>query len=99
MQGDLYNLYHEAYTTLQQPSAYWLIQAVANRRLLDKDNTLQMRKLIETVKSTRPIWMVEFELPARSKSERRQIKQAIYVDKVRLSPPDRKRRKTRYQIV
>jgi hypothetical protein len=72
---------------------------MTNRRLLDKDNNLQNLKLIEQVKSTRPIGIIKFELPARNKSERRQVKQEIYVDRVRLSPPDRKRKRTRYEIV
>ena len=48
-EGDLYDLYHEAFTSTQTSSAYWLIRAMANRRLLDKDNNLQTLKLIETV--------------------------------------------------
>lgn len=98
-EGDLYDLYHEAFKSTQTSSAYWLIRAMANRRLLDKDNNLQTLKLIEKVKSTKPIGIIEFELPTRNKSERRQVKQAIYVDRVRLSPPDRKRKRTRYEIV
>lgn len=98
-EGDLYDLYHEAYTSQQTPSAYWLIRAMANRRLLDEDEQLKTHKLIETVKSTKPIGIIEFELPSRNKVERRQVKQAIYVEKVKLSPPDRKRKRTRYQIV
>ncbi len=38
-------------------------------------------------------------IPSRNKSEKRKVKQAIYVQKVRLNPPDRKRKKTRYHIV
>jgi len=98
-EGDLYDLYHEAYISEQPSSAYWLIRAMANRRLLDANENLESVKLIETVKSTQPIGIIEFELPARNKSERRQVKQAIYIKKVRLSPPDRKRKRTRYQIV
>jgi IS4 transposase len=98
-EGDLYDLYHEAYTSQQSTSAYWLIRAMANRRLLDGNDNLKTLKLIETVKNTKPIGIIEFELPARNKSARRQVRQAIYVDKVRLSPPDRKRKTTRYQIV
>jgi hypothetical protein len=98
-EGDLYDLYHEAFTSTQISSAYWLIRAMVNRRLLDKDDNLQTLKLIETVKSTKPIGIIEFELPARNKSERRRVKQAVYVNRVRLSPPDRKRKKTRYEIV
>jgi len=40
-EGDSYDLYHEAFTSTQTSSAYWLIRAMANRRLLDKDNNLQ----------------------------------------------------------
>jgi IS4 transposase len=98
-EGDLYDLYHEAYTSQQTSSAYWLIRAMANRRLLDNHNNLQSLKLIEAVKSTQPIGVIDFELPARNKNERRRVKQALYVGKVRLSPPDRKRKKTKYQIV
>src|SRR3990167_589892 len=98
-EGDLYDLYHEAYTSQQKTSAYWLIRAMTNRRLLEAEDNLRTHKLIETVKGTKPIGIIEFELPARNKSKRRQVKQAIYLDKVRLSPPDRKRRRTRYQIV
>jgi hypothetical protein len=98
-EGDLYDLYHEAYVSQQKNSAYWLVRAMSNRRLLDEENNLKNLKLLETVKSTKPIGMIEFELPARNKSERRQVKQVIYVDKVRLSPPDRKRKRTCYEIV
>ena len=38
-------------------------------------------------------------MPARNKNERHQVKQAIHISKVRLSPPDRKRKITRYKIV
>lgn len=98
-EGDLYELYHEAYTSQQASSANWLIRAMANRRLLDAGNNLQSLKLIETVKNTTPIGTIEFELPARNKDKRRCVKQIIYTGKVRLSPPDRKRKKTKYQIV
>ena len=98
-EGDIYDVYHEAYTSQQTSSAYWLVRAMANRRLLDANNNLRMQKLIETVKSSNPIGIIEFELPARNKSERRCVKQAIYIGKVRLSPPDRKRKRTRYEIV
>ncbi len=37
--------------------------------------------------------------PARNKSECGRVKQATYVKKVRLSPPDRKRRSTHYSII
>ena len=72
-EGDLYELYHEAFTSTQTSSAYWLIRAMANRHLLDKDNNLQTLKLIEMVKSTKPIGIVEFELPARNQSKSRQF--------------------------
>ena len=98
-EGDLYDVYHEAYTSTSDSPAYWLIRAMANRRLLDADNNLQSQKLIETIKNTSPIGIIEFEFPGRKKIERRRVKQAIYVGKVRLSPPDRKRKKTRYEIV
>jgi len=98
-EGDLYDIYHEAYTSTTASPAYWLIRAMANRRLLDENNNLQSLKLIEMVKSTPPIGTIEFELPGRKQNERRRVKQAIYVSKVRLSPPDRKRKKTRYEIV
>lgn len=81
-EGDLYDLYHEAYTSQQSASAYWLIRAMANRRLLDENDNLENLKLIETVKNTNPIGTIEFELPARNKNERRRVKQAIYVGKV-----------------
>jgi IS4 transposase len=96
-EGDLYDLYHEAYTSEQPSSAYWLIRAMANRRLLDANDNLQFLKLIETIKRTPPIGIIEFDLPARNKDDCRKVKQAIYVGRVRLSPPDRKR--TRYAIV
>ncbi|MFM8453643.1 MAG: IS4 family transposase [Gammaproteobacteria bacterium] len=98
-EADIYDLYHEAYTSKQRPSAYFLIRAMANRRLLDNKNNLQSLKLIEAIKSTKPVGVIEFEWPGRSKSEQRVVKQAIYIGKVRLSPPDRKRKKTRYEIV
>ena len=98
-EGDLYDLYHEAYTNQQTKNTYWLIRAMANRRLLDVNDNLNPLKLIETLKNTKPIGMIEFELPTRHESESRLVKQAIYVDKVRLSPPDRKRKKTSYKIV
>jgi transposase len=70
---------------------------MVNRRILDEEGNVKTLKLIETVKSTSPIGIIEFELPGRNKNECRKVKQAIYVDKVILCPPDRKRRKTRYQ--
>lgn len=97
-EGDLYDLYHEAYISPHKNS-FWLIRAKTNRRLLDSDNNLQDMKLIETVKATNPVGFIDFELPTRDKNKKRLVKQAIHVAKVRLSPPDRKRRKTRYQIV
>ena len=98
-EGDLYDIYHEAYTSVQPSSAYWLIRAKTNRRLLDPCDNLQSLKLIETIKYKKPIGFIEFELPSRKTRERRLIKQAIYTGTVRLNPPDRKRRSTRYQIV
>lgn len=97
-EGDLYDLYHEAYTSQQIYSAYWLVRAMANRRLLDADNNLQTLKLVETVKNTQPIGVIEFELPSRNSNKNHQIKQYIYTSKVRLCPPDRKRKTTRYKI-
>ena len=97
---EIYNeLYHEAYISTQKTSAYWLIRAMSNRRLLDSENNLRNEKLIEAVKSTKPVGTIEFELSVRNKSKHRRVKQAIYVDKVRLNPPDRKRNKTNYEIV
>ena len=98
-EGDLYDLYHEAYTSQQPSSSHWLIRAMINRRVLDEEGNLKTHKLIETVKSTSPIGTIEFELPGRNKTECRKVKQAIYVYKVILCPPDRKRKKTRYQNV
>lgn len=98
-EGDLYELYHEAYTSSQSSAAYWLVRASNNRRLLDAEDNLQELKVIETVKNTQPIGLLEFELPGRNSSQRRRVKQAIHVAKVRLSPPDRKRKKTNYEIV
>lgn len=72
---------------------------MANRRLLDGEDNLQSLKLIETIKGAPPVGIIEFEWPGRNKSEQRCVKQAIYIGKVRLSPPDRKRKKTRYEIV
>lgn len=72
-EGDLYDLYYEAYLSQQSTSTFWLIRAMANRRLLDEKNNLKALKLIETVNNTKPIGIIEFELPARNKSERRQI--------------------------
>lgn len=50
-EGDLYDLYYEAFTSTQTSSVYWLIRALSNRRLLDADNNLKSEKLIETVKN------------------------------------------------
>jgi hypothetical protein len=72
---------------------------MSNRRLLDAENNLQAVKLFETVKATTPVAIIEFELPARAGEDSRLVKQAIYQSKVRLSLPDRKRKKTKYQIV
>lgn len=98
-EGDLYDLYHEAQFATENHRAYWLIRASANRRLLDDAHELQQQKLIETVKSTAPIGYMEFDLPARGVQKKRRIKQALYMSCVKLSPPDRKRKRTRYNIV
>jgi hypothetical protein len=87
-EGDLYDLYHEAYTQVQTTPAYWVIRAMSNRRLLDAENNLQAVKLFETVKATTPVAIIEFELPARAGEDSRLVKQAIYQSKVRLSPPE-----------
>ncbi len=42
---------------------------------------------------------MEFDLPARGAQKKRRIKQALYMSCVKLSPPDRKRKRTRYNIV
>jgi len=39
------------------------------------------------------VGVIEFAWPGRNKNEQRCVKQAIYIGKVRLSPPDRKRKK------
>ena len=98
-EGDLYDIYHEANIAAEENKAYWLIRAKTNRRLLDKHDNLREEKLIETVKNNSPIGYIEFEIPARNNQKQRQIKQAIYVGKVRLNPPDRKRKRSRYQII
>lgn len=98
-EGDLYELYHEAVTSLQASAAYWLVRSSKNRRLLDAENNLQDLKLIETVKDTQPVGLFEFDLPARHGSKARRVQQNIHVSTVRLSPPDRKRKKTNYEIV
>jgi hypothetical protein len=98
-EGDIYDLYHEASKNQSFSSAKWLIRAMTNRRLLDDQDNLRSLKLIETAKNTKPIGVVEFELPGRNKSLRRKVKQEIYVCKVRLCPPDRKRKKTKYDVV
>ena len=90
-EGDIYDLYQEACTSDQVNSAYFLIRAIRNRRLLDQNNNIKSLKLIENVKNKKPIGIIEFELPANNKIEQRIIKQAIHIDKVRLSPLDRKR--------
>lgn len=97
--GDIYDLYHEAQFYAGSPSAYWLVRAKADRRLLNDADELRQEKLIQTVKNTLPVGYIEFDLPARNKEKARHIKQALCVSKVRLSPPDRKRKRTRYQIV
>lgn len=98
-EGDLSDLYHEAYTSTQSTSAYWLIRAIRNRRLLDAKGNFQRLKMIEMVKNTQPVGTIEFELPASTHSWQRQVQQAIYAAQVRLNPPDRKRKKTSYEIV
>jgi hypothetical protein len=98
-EGDLYDLYHEAQFSTENYKAYWLIRASANRRLLDDANELRQQKLIETVKSASPLGFVEFDLPARGNQKQRRIKQALYASSVKLSPPDRKRKRTRYNVV
>ena len=92
-EADIYDLYHDAYISTQTPSAYFLIRAMANRRLLDSQDNLQSLKLIETIKNTKAVGVIEFAWPGRNKNEQRCVKQAIYIGKVRLSPPDRKRKK------
>ncbi|MFU8798303.1 MAG: IS4 family transposase, partial [Gammaproteobacteria bacterium] len=98
-EGDIYDLYHEAQFSTENHTAYWLIRASKNRRLLDDADELRQQKLIETVKSTIPIGIIEFDLPARGTQKQRRIKQALYMSCVKLSPPDRKRKQTRYHIV
>ncbi|MEW9809853.1 MAG: IS4 family transposase [Candidatus Symbiodolus clandestinus] len=98
-EGDLSDLYHEAYTSTQSTSAYWLIRAIRNRRLLDAKGNFQRLKMIEMVKNTQPVGTIELELPASTHSGRRQVQQAIYAAQVRLNPPDRKRKKTSHEIV
>ena len=98
-EGDLYDLYHEACTSAKRPNANWLIRAMSNRRLLDKNNDLQSDKLIETVKDTNPVGTICFELPGRAKNKSRKVTQAIYTSRVCLNPPDRKRKKSTYEIV
>jgi hypothetical protein len=86
-EGDLYELYHEAHTKEQTPSAYWLIRAKANRRILDENNKRKDKKLIEAVKDTSPIGIIEFVSPGRNKDKERLVRQEIYVAKIRLKPP------------
>jgi hypothetical protein len=90
-EGDIYDLYHEACISKQENSAYWLIRAIKDRRLINKDNKPKDLKLIETVKNNKPIAVIDFELPKRNKMGNRQVKQEIRIDTVKLSPPNRKK--------
>ncbi|OGT31201.1 MAG: hypothetical protein A3E87_04790 [Gammaproteobacteria bacterium RIFCSPHIGHO2_12_FULL_35_23] len=99
-EGDLYDVYYEEkLNQTHHITARWLIRAKTNRKLVDENNALQQEKLIETVKKSQPIGYMEFELPSRKKQQKRIVKQVIYVSTVRLSLPDRKRKKKCYPSV
>lgn len=65
----------------------------------DKHRGILLHPTIAITPERLCLGIIDFELPTRNKNEQRRVKQAIHVRKVRLSSPDRKRKRTKYQIV
>jgi len=87
-EGDIYDLYHEAFCGESAIQADWLIRAVKNRPLLNNDTGKKTHQNIWDTIHAEPLKnYVEFTLPKRGNSPPRKVKQAIKSKTVWLYPP------------
>ena len=94
-EADIYDLYHEAqhqHSSKDEASAYWLVRAFSNRKILNSNGESEDKKLIEQTKSSKPVCTITFETPSKEKQIGRQVTQNLHVKELTLSPPDRKRK-------
>ncbi len=93
-EGDIYDLYHEAYCDNSEIQADWLIRAVKNRPILNNNTGERAsQNLWETVNSGSPKGYMEFTLPKRGNNPSRKVKQAIRSKKVWFYPPKNRKGK------
>lgn len=106
--GDIYELLEKMPS--EKNKAFWLIRSNVNRKIVDNKSKNNQLKLWDAIKSSKPIGIIEFELPVgkipqrsmASKKKARQerlVRQEIRIGTLNLNPPYRKRKNYSSTIV
>lgn len=98
-EGDLYDLYEEAQQTPQTERAYWLTRVHYNRAELNSEGNKSGDKIREAAEKTKSVGLIEFVLPNNHPQKGRRVTQAVYVKKVFLSSPDKRKKTSNDKVV
>lgn len=93
-EGDIYDLYAEAFHGNQKVQADWLIRAVKNRPLLHKETGKKSgQNILEALKAEPENGFIEFTLPKRGDLPSRKVRQVVKSKSFWLYPPAQRKGK------
>ena len=92
-EGDIYDIFAESEKAKGVNKAEWIIRASQNRKLLERDEEDNYKKLFKKIDEAPVLGIVEFNLPRAKDRKARKVKQEIRAIAITLKAPYRKEKK------